>query len=941
MVAGAVAEPSSCSSCGAEHRPTDNFCANCGNRLREPPKEGPCRECGVVVPTGIRFCVECGASEPHRGVVRTAPARSGSSTATPASADAAATPPRTSPTRTAPPSSSRTPSSTRTPAAGKALGEPPRPPASLKRNGTGETPAAKPSPAAPAKPSAAAPSRPTTSTKPTAAAKPATGATPAVGSMPQAATAATASPRANTGKTPTVAAPPPAPRPSTVVPTGAPAATPAATAAASSTTAAPEAVPPVAPRRRSSVELLAAPEGWPDITDELAEVRFLVLQGFEDEANAMLAALRQRFGAHPDLERVEGAKRLGDPADDGGDDAVRKRREQQITVRTESVSGPAPQDPNVALEPTLPVLRETPRPVAPPSAAAPSGPSPSAASMTVVAPPPSPDAVSPSPASMTVVAPPPSPPPAAVAPPPSVAATSLRGGPRVPPRGLTLPSPAVATDTPVTSSAPASPPGAAGKRTVRLPDPSELEPVSPLSRPSISASDSAAETLEFDVDAEMPDDPASLSTSAGARLDDVREQDVDDVGETVVDLAFEPQDRTVISKAPPRPPVFDDAPSGDVDATLTMDHAPPEATFEGTVIARMPSPPAPWRGDDADEATHTDTGPTLPRTTIVPDTAGRPPTPAPFGGAPPPGSTLVPGTSPPAESLASVAEDPDEDEDDAATIAMQPLEAAQLVASASGSAWSGPSPAVTGATAPPGVLQAVPPAVTGQTLPPSPPAAEDASTQPGKSTGPRARGDARTSGVRLVMLGAQGEAVAERTLATGSTFELGREPGAPWGDDEFIEPRHVRVLAIDGGCSFEELVPTGAVFLRVRGRARLRDGDQLRVGQSLLAYDRGDDDTAGGPWGRLTIHYAPDGTTNAIPLGGGGIMLGRELGDVTLPDDTFVSSTHCRFGCDQNGVFVEDLDSSNGTYLRLRNGDRVDYGSCVLVGQTQFALQKR
>ncbi|MBX7084556.1 MAG: zinc ribbon domain-containing protein, partial [Nannocystaceae bacterium] len=61
-----MAGPSSCASCGAEHRPTDNFCANCGSRLRKAPQEAPCRECGVVVPIGARFCVECGASEPHR-----------------------------------------------------------------------------------------------------------------------------------------------------------------------------------------------------------------------------------------------------------------------------------------------------------------------------------------------------------------------------------------------------------------------------------------------------------------------------------------------------------------------------------------------------------------------------------------------------------------------------------------------------------------------------------------------------------------------------------------------------------------------------------------------------------------------------------------------------------------------------------------------------------
>ncbi|MBX7084759.1 MAG: FHA domain-containing protein, partial [Nannocystaceae bacterium] len=549
----------------------------------------------------------------------------------------------------------------------------------------------------------------------------------------------------------------------------------------------------------------------------------------------------------------------------------------------------------------------------------------------------------------------------------SLGSTPLRGSPRVPPKGLTMPAKPVDTDRPVTSSAPARPPVAAApavevapaptpaeaeppraaKRTSRPPDPSTLTPVSPMSRPPISAGDSAAETLEFDVDAEFNDDPAAMSTAAGQR-EATEASSFEDVGETVVDLEFERLDRTVVSKAPPRPPQFD-------EPTEAAMESEPVATSEGTVIARMPSPPSPWQGDDVErtlaagvpsaepiaritvvpsgaparsiEARANEAA--VPRTTVVPTERDRPAAPAPFLGGPPPGSTLVPGTTPPPGGFA----EPGDTADEAATVALPSVDDAPTMGAAP--PWSPtPAPAVTGMTAP----HTVAPAVTGQTMPPSAaPAAEPAPTG-----GPRrGRKDARTAGLRLVMLGAKGEAVAERTLATGGSLDLGRDPGEPWADDEYIEARHVRLTAIDGGCSFQELVPTGAVFLRVQGRARMRDGDQLRVGQSLLAYDRGDGDPNAGPWGRVVVHHAADGSTHAVPLGGAGVMVGRELGEVTLPGDTFVSSTHCRVGCDQNGVFVEDLESSNGTYLRLRSGDRVDYGACVLVGQTQFMLRKR
>ena len=206
-------------------------------------------------------------------------------------------------------------------------------------------------------------------------------------------------------------------------------------------------------------------------------------------------------------------------------------------------------------------------------------------------------------------------------------------------------------------------------------NPASLQVAPPIGRSTIAPSDSAAETLEFDVDAEFDDggiDPAALSTSGGARVDRPTpgelEEDEEEAGDTVVDSEFDRQDRTVVSPGPPRPPVFDDdEPSVRADAPAAVEAMP--QTNEGTVVARRPSAPAPYRGDDAPAvaapsavvelvARSGSTAP--PRTTVVPTERDRPQPPAPFGGAPPPGSTLVPGTTPTAGGFAAQG-DPDED----------------------------------------------------------------------------------------------------------------------------------------------------------------------------------------------------------------------------------------------------------------------------------------
>lgn len=502
----------------------------------------------------------------------------------------------------------------------------------------------------------------------------------------------------------------------------------------------------------------------------------------------------------------------------------------------------------------------------------------------------------------------------------------VRNAARVPPRGLTIRAEAVSATTETAPRASAPQPVAP----VAAPNPAELVARSPMSRPVPSPADSVSETLEFDVDAEFFDHDPDGSMEAAKRTEPPVAMSFEDSGETGVDLEIERLDRTVVSRTPPAPPVFDDEPTDGITesrpplrAASGVAASIPEATSEGTVIARAPSAPAPWR-PPVDEAART-LAP-VPRTTVIPDAPDRPSPPAPFGGVAPVGSTLVPGTTPPPGGFVA--------EDEVATIAIDPPVPAS-VTEPSGvvdPSWSAERSSPS--TPPPGATVAVP------TVPAAAPAAATPAAAPTRGRG-RGRRDARSAGVRIVMLGARGEAVAERTIDGASPLELGRAADDPWNDDPFIEPSHATLSFVDGGVVVEELVPTGAVFLRIQGRRPLREDDQVRVGQSLIIYQRNEGDPNAGPWGTIVVHVAPDGSTLQIPLGSAGLTVGRELGEVTLPGDTFVSSTHCRIVVDSRGLFIEDLESSNGTYLRLRSGERVEIGQCILVGQTQFVVRKR
>lgn len=90
---------------------------------------------------------------------------------------------------------------------------------------------------------------------------------------------------------------------------------------------------------------------------------------------------------------------------------------------------------------------------------------------------------------------------------------------------------------------------------------------------------------------------------------------------------------------------------------------------------------------------------------------------------------------------------------------------------------------------------------------------------------------------------------------------------------------------------------------------------------------------------QLVVVAPPERAGTAFPIGQE-LTVGRAGGcAVSLPEDTFVSSLHARVYTTDQGVSVEDLGSTNGTFVNqervtapvaLHRGDRLKVGSTVL-----------
>ncbi len=180
--------------------------------------------------------------------------------------------------------------------------------------------------------------------------------------------------------------------------------------------------------------------------------------------------------------------------------------------------------------------------------------------------------------------------------------------------------------------------------------------------------------------------------------------------------------------------------------------------------------------------------------------------------------------------------------------------------------------------------------------------------------------------------------------------KLGRSFGAVFENDGYLSPVHAHLDIRGQSALVRDLDSLNGVFVKMTGEEELTNGQILRIGQELLRFELigAPEPTADGTelmgspnpgyWGKLTVIIGRDITGAAFPLLGESVTLGRERGEINFPDDGYVSGLHARISLRDGRVFLADLGSSNGTFMKV-NGERtVGHESFVLLGQQLFRL---
>ena len=182
---------------------------------------------------------------------------------------------------------------------------------------------------------------------------------------------------------------------------------------------------------------------------------------------------------------------------------------------------------------------------------------------------------------------------------------------------------------------------------------------------------------------------------------------------------------------------------------------------------------------------------------------------------------------------------------------------------------------------------------------------------------------------------------------------VGRAGQVEFPEDPFVSPKHANFFYRDDRLVVRDEGSLNGVYYRIRGAVEIAPGDTFLAGEQLFRLD---------PTPKASDGADPDGTyfysspkypsafrLNQILEGGAvgmtvctrgtNIQIGREDGDLNFPADLFMSARHCTVEEREGRYQLTDLDSRNGTYVRIKTERALNHGDYVFIGRRLLRVE--
>jgi pSer/pThr/pTyr-binding forkhead associated (FHA) protein len=182
---------------------------------------------------------------------------------------------------------------------------------------------------------------------------------------------------------------------------------------------------------------------------------------------------------------------------------------------------------------------------------------------------------------------------------------------------------------------------------------------------------------------------------------------------------------------------------------------------------------------------------------------------------------------------------------------------------------------------------------------------------------------------------------------------VGRNGQLVFPDDPYVSPRHANLFYRNGKLVVRDEGSLNGVFWRVKGGIEVSSGDLFLAGEQLFRIE-GSPRPNDGPAPDGTYFYtSPKHQTQfkisqlleggafgmAVCARGTVLQIGREGGDLNFPGDLYMSAAHCKLEDAGGKLTLTDLNSRNGTYVRLKAERELANGDYLFIGRKLLRVE--
>lgn len=182
---------------------------------------------------------------------------------------------------------------------------------------------------------------------------------------------------------------------------------------------------------------------------------------------------------------------------------------------------------------------------------------------------------------------------------------------------------------------------------------------------------------------------------------------------------------------------------------------------------------------------------------------------------------------------------------------------------------------------------------------------------------------------------------------------VGRLGQLVFPDDPFVSPKHANFLYRNGKLVVKDEGSVNGVYLRVKGTIDVQPDDFFLAGEQVFRIDatpKANDQP--GPDGTYFYsspkHQSPFRITQILQGGAAGmtvcargssLQIGREGGDLNFPSDLYMSAAHCKIEEAGGKFMLTDMNSRNGSYVRLKAERELGHGDYVFIGRKLLRVE--